>query len=179
MNKTIIALTGAPGSGKSEVRKILTQDYGFWPVRVASPLKDMARALGLDERHIEGPLKETETPRLAGATPRRLMQALGRELPDALGVPDLWGWHWAHRARECIATRIVVEDHRYPYEHDFFTRVGKTQVWNVNRPDHAPAGEAMQHQAETQVLPWDRQVWNGGTLEDLRKNVSYLMEFVK
>jgi len=176
--KTIIALHGLPGSGKSEVRKILVQEHGFFPLRVAKRLKEMLWALGCDDRHIEGVLKEEPCGLLGGVTPRRFMQTLGRELPDALGVPDLWGRLWAEEAQCLNAPRIVVEDHRYPNELSHFMSVGKTQVWQINRPGFHGDNGAMQHQAEWQENHWDQQVWNEGTLEDLKYNIAYRMQYV-
>jgi hypothetical protein len=75
----LIALTGYAGSGKSTLADILACEHGFTVVKFAGPLKAMLRALGLDEREIEGDLKEQPCQLLAGHTPRRAMQTLGTE----------------------------------------------------------------------------------------------------
>jgi hypothetical protein len=173
--RSVIALCGAPGSGKSEVRKILERDYGYRAIRVAGPLKAMAYALQLDERHIEGALKRQPCGRLSGATPTKLMQVLGREVPDALGVPDLWARMWLQNAEASNSQRIVVEDHRYPNEPAFFRAFGPTVVWRVVR-DFKPDVGAMKHAAENQILHADRDLMNTGTLGDLSESVRYLME---
>lgn len=171
--KTIVALTGLPGCGKSEVRKVLVRDHGFFPIRVATYLKLMAFALGLREGHIEGDLKEVPCDLLGGATPRRAMQALGREFPDALGEPELWPYRWLMAANRAIADRIVVEDHRYPNELPYFMRAGNVSVWNVQRSltTRTLAADTLKHQAENQKLHWDMQVFNDGSLEDLKLNI--------
>lgn len=166
----IIALTGLPGSGKSEVSKIL-QERGYVSVRIAQPIKNIARTLGLNDEQIEGSLKEKPSIILGGATPRKLMQVLGRELPDALGSPELYARMWAHTVQNLGHPWIVVEDHRYAYEANWFHAVGHATVWKVERANHEPDAGAMKHQAESQQLDYDDVVFNAGTLADLKAQV--------
>lgn len=166
----IIALTGLPGSGKSEVRKVL-ESLGYYPIRIAQPIKCMALALGLTTEQIEGSLKEKPSFILNGATPRKLLQVLGRELPDALGTPDLYARIWASTVQGLGHPKIVVEDHRYAYEANWFHGVGHATVWKVDRAGHKPDAAAMTHTAENQHLDYDDVVFNSGSLEHLRNEV--------
>lgn len=170
----IIALTGLPGSGKTEVRKVLTS-LGYVPRRIAAPMKAMCKALGMTYDHIEGHLKEKPFAPLGVTTPRRLMQTLGRELPDALRDPELWGRLWAHTVMQEGHQKVVVEDHRYQYEDNWFRAIGVAEVWKVEREGHEPDAGAMKHAAEQQHLDSDATVFNNGTLADLRASVT-LME---
>lgn len=166
----IIALTGLPGSGKSEVRKVL-EGLGYTSVRIAQPIKNMVRSLGLNDEQIEGSLKEKPSFMLNGATPRMLMQVLGRELPDLLGTPDLYARIWARTVQGLGHPKVVVEDHRYAYEANWFHGVGRATVWKVDRAFHKPDAASMTHAAENQHLDYDDVVFNAGTLEDLKAQV--------
>lgn len=167
----IIALTGLPGSGKSEVRKVL-ETLGYKPRRLAQPIKDMCRAIGMTEEHIEGSLKRVAYPPLLTVTPTKLMQAIGRELQDAVGQPDMWARLWAHNVLKERLDKVVVEDHRYPYEANWFMATGsQVAVWKVERANHEPDKGAMTHAAENQTLDYDDIVFNGGSVEDLRATV--------
>ena len=129
---TVIALHGnRPGAGKSTVAGILKDLYGYKSEKVATPLKRMMGSLGCTYYDIEGHLKETPNDKLCGLTPRRFMQSLGRELPDSLGRPELWGEMWLQRARENGYSNIVVDDHRFPYEMKYFMKYGTTIIMNA------------------------------------------------
>lgn len=169
----IIALTGLPGSGKSEVSKVL-QSFGYFPRRIASPIKAMCRALGMTDEHIEGELKRMPYAPLGLTTPTQLMQVIGRELPDALGDPELWGRLWAQTVMGEGLPKIVVEDHRYAYEANWFYAIGVAEVWNVERAGHEPDATTMKHAAENQYLDSDNTVFNSGSLELLRTTVTLL-----
>ena len=88
----LIGICGLKGSGKSEVAKRLEVMLSAQRVRFAGPLKDMLRALGLDEDEIEGDLKEAPCDKLCGKTPR---QSFGKSL-------GLKFWH------------ILINPHRLP-----------------------------------------------------------------
>lgn len=87
----------APGSGKTTLAAAM-HGLGWRTVKFAGPLKAMLRAMlaevGEDaaaiERMVEGDLKETPAPALAGRTPRHAMQTLGTEWGRECVAPDLW-----------------------------------------------------------------------------------------
>lgn len=166
----IIALTGLPGSGKSAVREVL-ENIGYKPVRISQPMKDMCRAIGMTDEHIEGDLKRVPYPPLLTVTPTKLMQALGREVPDAVGQSDMWARLWASRVLQSGAGKVVVEDHRYAYEANWIMGIGMATVWKVERANYEPDAAAMKHAAENQNLDYDDIVFNGGSLMDLRDTV--------
>lgn len=117
---TLVGLIGRKGSGKDTVAVTLTT-RGYRNVKFAGALKTMIRSLlayqGLDEetieRMVEGDLKETPTPYLAGRTPRYAMQRLGDEWGRQLMDEDFW----VIVTRPLLRTgKAVATDVRYPNE---------------------------------------------------------------
>lgn len=108
----VIALSGVAGSGKSTASAFL-QSKGYRLEKFAGPLKDMLRAIGLDDRHIEGELKQTSLEELGGLTPRYAMQTLGAEWGRKCMGEDFWINLWRSRAANA---NIVVDDCRFANE---------------------------------------------------------------
>ena len=76
MRPRLIGIAGRLGSGKTLAADTLCVNHNFVKVKFAKPIKDMMRTLGLDDRHIEGHLKEEPCDLLDGETPRWAMQSL-------------------------------------------------------------------------------------------------------
>jgi hypothetical protein len=113
------------------------------------PLKDMLRAIGLDEVYL-GSLKELPCPLLCGATPRHAMQALGSEWGRNLIHPDLWVTLWREKAYQSKAPLIVADDVRFANEAATVLALGGTLL-RVRRHD-APGGEAAEGTKITAAL---------------------------
>ncbi|WP_209088016.1 deoxynucleotide monophosphate kinase [Agrobacterium tumefaciens] len=122
----VIALTGLAGSGKSTASKYLVETHGYQLVKFAGPLKDMLRAIGLGEGHIEGAHKETDLAMLSGHTPRHAMQTLGTEWGRKCMGDDFWVNLWRSRADGVLAFggRVVVDDCRFQNEADEVRKLG-------------------------------------------------------
>lgn len=116
----VVALTGLAGSGKSTLADYLIARHGFVRVKFAGPLKDMCRAIGLGEAHIEGTLKEVPCPLLQGKTPRFFMQQLGTQFGRDIISPDFWTGLWAATANDVLDNggRVVCDDCRFDNEAD-------------------------------------------------------------
>jgi hypothetical protein len=112
-DRIIIAFTGPIGSGKSFAAKYLEEAHGFDVHKMAGPLKNMLRAVGLTERHIEGDLKEVPCEVLCGKTPRLAMQTLGTEWGRDIIGADLWVNLWRHTLPK---GDVVCDDVRFPNE---------------------------------------------------------------
>lgn len=112
--RLIIGLSGRIGCGKSTIAEHLELAHGYHRHRMAGPLKAMMRCLGLDDRHIEGSLKEQPCDVLGGATPRYAMQTIGTEWGRDLIHKDLWANAWA--ATLPAAGDVVCEDVRFQNE---------------------------------------------------------------
>lgn len=164
--RTIIALTGLAGSGKSTAAMHMVEHHGFHRVRFAGPLKDMMRALGLTEREIEGDRKEVPCDLLGGKTPRYAMQTIGTEWGRRLVHPDLWVRAWQKAVDALPAgVPVVVDDCRFPNEAAAVCAAGGVLV-RVRRPG---AGKgAAGHSSEGQDLGrMALTLENTGTPEDL------------
>lgn len=160
----VVALTGAAGSGKSTAADYLIRHHGYERVKFAGPLKDMCRAIGLTEDHIEGHLKEVPCDMLCGKTPRHLMQALGTELGRNLIGEDFWIRLWLHRV--AAAKRVVVDDCRFPNEAAAVRSLGGVIIKLEGR-----GGIAGGHESEKGCGTWDGVVENDGCVTDLYAGV--------
>lgn len=170
----LIGITGLAGSGKSEVARVLIEEFGFTRVKFADPLKNMLRTMLRDvghtakdvERFLEGDLKESVVDGI-GVTARRLMITLGTEWGRQQIADDLWIRLWAVRAEQY--PRILADDVRFPNEVAAI-RAGNGKIWQVQRPGLA-AGE---HVSEHLDVEPDNVIVNHGTIEDLRAMVRSL-----
>lgn len=160
----VVALTGAAGSGKSTAADYLIRHHGYERVKFAGPLKDMCRAIGLTEDHIEGHLKEEPCDMLCGKTPRHLMQALGTELGRNMIGEDFWIRLWLHRV--AAAKRVVVDDCRFPNEAEAVRKLGGVIVKLEGR-----GGIAGAHASEAGCGTYDAVVVNDGGMVELYAGV--------
>lgn len=160
----VVALTGAAGSGKSTAADYLIRHHGYERVKFAGPLKDMCRAIGMTEDHIEGHLKEAPCDMLCGKTPRFFMQQIGTELGRNLIGDDFWIRLWLHRVAD--AKRVVVDDLRFPNEAAAVRSLGGVIVKLEGR-----GGIAGTHASEAGCGTWDGIVVNDGGLVDLYAGV--------
>lgn len=160
----VVALTGPAGSGKSTAADYLVRQHGYERAKFAGPLKDMCRAIGLSEDHIEGHLKEVPCDMLCGKTPRHLMQALGTELGRNLIGEDFWIRLWLHRV--AAAKRVVVDDCRFPNEAAAVRSLGGVIIKLEGR-----GGIAGGHESEKGCGTWDGVVENDGCVTDLYAGV--------
>jgi hypothetical protein len=167
----VVALSGLAASGKSTAAEYLDRHHGFVRHRFAAPLKDMMRALGLTERHIEGDLKEVPCDLLCGRTPRWAMQSVGTEWGRDLIHPDLWVSIWKARALASLEAglNVVAEDCRFPNEADAVRALGGRVIRLKGR-----GGIGGSHASENLPEP-DMTVWNNGPLEILHARLDGLV----
>ena len=152
----LIALTGRAGVGKSFAAKHLTQK-GYYPVKFAGPLKNMLRALGLNEREIEGDLKFEPCALLGGKTPRWAMQSLGTEWGRNMIDKDLWLTAARHSIEVMLPFHpVVVDDLRFPNEAVLIRQLGGKIVRLYGKD----AGLDQSHESEKYDLPCDVEIFN-------------------
>jgi len=190
----------AMGSGKSEVAKVLVNEFGAKLVKFAGPLKDMTRVLLLHmgvlpcdvDRCIEGDLKEGPVPGWKRQEPvnpysnypqdeistRRIMQTLGTEWRDLIDT-NLWVRIAVENIKEQLAKghHVVVDDMRFPHELKAIKDLdGK--IVGVRRPG---AQVTHKHRSEggLEGYQFDHTINNEGTLTDLRWTVRDLMKDYK
>lgn len=169
----LVALCGRAGSGKSTAAEYLTSAHGFTLVKFASPLKDMLRAIGLTERHIEGDLKESPCDLLQGKTPRLAMQTLGTEWGRNLIGAHLWVSAWRSRVESLLTQgeNVVVDDCRFLNEAAVVRALGGVVVMLEGR-----AVDVGLHSSETFEFEPDFRIENTGSLADLRQAIGDLIQ---
>jgi hypothetical protein len=167
--RTIVALTGLAGSGKTTAAKRMVEHHGFTRVRFAGPLKAMLAALGLSPAEIDGDRKEVPCELLGGRTPRWAMQTLGTEWGRDLIADDLWIRAWKTAVAKTLpGSCIVVDDCRFPNEFEAVKSLNGIVI-RVER-DGAGSGAAG-HASETFKLDADQVVPNNGTLDQFAQQV--------
>lgn len=140
----VIAVT-APSrrSGKGTVADVLIHDFGYTKFQFALGLKTMFVALcmyqgvehSLIQRYLDGDLKETQIPELAGLSLRTFAEGIGTNWGRNMIGPDLW----VHMANVKIAAllkqgkRIVFEDCRFANE-AYLAKLHNGVVIRVVRP---------------------------------------------
>ncbi|GHC61771.1 deoxynucleotide monophosphate kinase [Limoniibacter endophyticus] len=160
----VIALAGAAGSGKSTVADHLVDLHGYTRVKFAGPLKDMCRAIGLTDEHIEGGLKEVPADILQGKSPRQFMQALGTEFGRDMIGENFWVGLWEARAAQ--HDRVVVDDCRFPNEAAAVRRLGGVVIKLEGR-----GGIGFGHASERFDFIADAVIQNDGGIRDLISSV--------
>jgi hypothetical protein len=159
----LVGITGRAGAGKSAASQALV-DCGWTRIKFAGPFKDMLRAIGLTDDHIEGDLKEIPCDLLCGQTPRHAMITLGTEWGRDLMGGEFWTNIAAHRIAVALAAghNVVVDDVRFENEADLIRNLGGT-VLQIKRANTA----AINHKSEDGVAA-DMTYCNEGTLQELR-----------
>lgn len=128
----IIGLCGAKNSGKSTVfGKHLVEKYKFVSIPHSAPIKRMMFALGLNERHTEGDLKEEPCDILCGKTPRWAMQSIGSEWGRKLMDPDFWVHLWSLEVGK--HKHVVSDGVRFANEVDKIRELGGVLI-RIRRP---------------------------------------------
>lgn len=159
----LVGITGKAGSGKSTAAQVLI-DAGWVRVKMAGPLKDMLRAIGLTEEHIEGDLKEVPCDLLQGRTPRHAMVTLGTEWGRDMIGGDMWIDLARGRIQAAFAAghSVVVDDIRFENEAAVIRDLGGAVVHIERDTDIAVA-----HKSENGVVP-DITCVNSGSLAALQ-----------
>jgi hypothetical protein len=173
-SKNLIGLAGKKYSGKSTVSQYLARVYGYTPTHPKTPMMEMASPLieVLGASHIEahmrldGIMKDTPIPGWE-LTGRKILQALGTEFPEALGIPDLWLQIWwkEYQDREFV----IHESIRKQFEADFIRSKGG-MVIKIVRPDQV---QEETHITEQDVTA-DITLINDGTIDELYHKVDQL-----
>jgi hypothetical protein len=159
----LVGISGKAGSGKSTAAQVLI-DAGWTRVKMAGPFKDMLRAIGLTDAHIEGDLKEVPCDLLQGQTPRHAMITLGTEWGRDIIGANLWIDLAARRIKGALdaGCSVVVDDIRFDNEADVIRDLGGCTV----RIERA-SGVAVDHKSEAGVVS-DIEYENNGSVAGLR-----------
>lgn len=190
----IIGLTGRKYAGKTEAAKYLEQKYGYTGSPITDPMIEMARPLlkrmGIeDEDEINdrlqpwGKRKEDAIPAFPHLSGRKILQAIGKDLRDALSKPtdnppegNEHGtdsaffynlWLKDNEGSEYLANQSV----RYEFEGGFVTG-SEGVMWRIINPEAPDDGDT--HPSERQDWPVTREI-----VAPHSKGVAYLHEQIE
>ena len=194
---TLIGITGYARNGKDEVAKVLHDEYGFVVLRFSAPLKDLALRVDpwVDFDVGMGAVWYGKVARLSAVVEqsgwevakmypetRRFLQELGTGIRDTIDE-DFWIKCLSFKANRLMyeeGESIAIPDVRFPNEADWVrSRGGK--IWRVERETLFDSGVSKDHPSERGVdfIIADTFIPNFGTLEDLKRRVSWLMRPVE
>jgi hypothetical protein len=175
----VVAFTGRAGAGKTTAAEALVR-RGFVKVPFAAPLKFMLSAFlqhqGADQRlvdrMIEGDLKQEPSDLLGGVSPRYAMQTLGTEWGRHLLAGDLWIRAWRNSVEATGATKIVVDDVRFPNEVAAIRAMSGVVIKIEGRAYDIETA----HSSEDVPGDFDIVIHNGGTVGDLHGQIHRIVE---
>jgi len=174
----IIGLTGRKYAGKTEAAKHLAERYGYSGTAITDPMIEMAkpllRRMGIvEEQEVDdrlqpwGRRKEEPIPGFEHLTGRKVLQAIGKDLRDALSRPtdnppqgNTHGtdsglfyelWMLDNRNVELLSNQSV----RYPFEGGIITSQGG-EMWRIINPEAPDDGD--DHPSERQDWPVTREI---------------------
>lgn len=136
----LIGICGRRHSGKSTSANHLVANHGFTPVGMPDPIKAMLRAIGLNERELNGDLKEVPCARLGGRTPRYAMEHLGETWGRQMIDLEIWTTLCKYSAAERIkflrdcSVNVLLDSIRNPEEANLVLENGG-HVIRIFRPD--------------------------------------------
>jgi hypothetical protein len=141
------------------------REWGYTPLKFAGPIKEMLRALGLNDKHLEGELKELPSDLIGGQSPRHAMQTLGTEWGRMVMGRNFWADMWVHNATRILdeGRKVVVDDCRFPNELQSVLSLGGTSV-GIRRPNLNPVWA---HVSEEHYLGADYEIINDRDTEHL------------
>ena len=168
----VIGIVGYRKAGKSLIVEHLIRHYGYSRVAFAKPLKDMLRAIGLDDVHLEGSLKEAPCDLLLGKSPRWAMQSLGTEWGRQLIGEKVWINLWRAYIRRNNLRAVACDDCRFLNEAEAIRTMGGLLI-RVTRDGCGPSD----HPSETEsgIIACDVEVFNNGTQDDLGASIDFVL----
>jgi hypothetical protein len=172
----LVALTGYAGSGKSEAARYLVERHHFVRLRYAAPMKKMIMTLLVESgvgpitarEMIDGKLKETPSPVLAGHSPRFALQTLGTEWGRNILARDFWRRLLMGRVEAEVAkgNSVVIDDVRFFCEARELRARGFTLL-RIQRP----GVERGEHSSEDQSFPVDHVIQNDESIPTLHERL--------
>ena len=181
--RSLIAIAGKKGAGKDTLASFFIA-AGYRQYRFADPLKQMlktmlaftdATPMEID-RMIDGDLKEVPSYWFGNKTPREAMQYLGTEWRDHL-AQDLWMRIFKFRSSLYDGPQIIT-DCRFVHEFAEIRKLGGTVI-KIHRDVAATVGATHASENEIDQIEADINVFNDGTIDDLRVAAAALIEEFK
>ena len=174
----IIGLTGRKYAGKTEAANFLEAEYGYRGTPITDPMIEMAipllrRMTNENEEVIQqrlqpwGKMKDDAIPGYEHLTGRKILQAIGKDVRDALSKPSDNApegnnhgtdstffyslWMKDNKDHALICNQSV----RYPFERDIIVSNGG-EVWRIINPESQVPHD--DHPSERQDWPVTREI---------------------
>ena len=164
----IIGITGAAGSGKDTVAdSIVKYSDEFTKCSFAAPIKNMLKAIGLNDAQLNGGWKDVIDERF-GRTPRYMMQTLGTEWGRNAIDPEIW----VKTVFYNLESYVVLSDVRFENEAEMVRGRG-ILIHMAGRKKIIPNTHGSEVGVE--FVDGDLKIYNTGTLSDLFDQVSLRM----
>ena len=171
--RIVIAFTGLKGSGKTTAARYLVAEHAFARFSFARGLKDMLRALGIDE-----PLdKEAPIDLLCGKSYRYAAQTLGTEWGRRLIGEDIWVRGMRSSIEKAAGQKnIVIDDLRFKNEADMVRSLNdlpdmKSSTISICRGKAQSSGDKHQSETEIMELTVDGVLYNNYEVEYLYESI--------
>lgn len=172
----IIGVTGAIGSGKNTVARVLVEEHGFEQIEIADKLKEVClelfQPLGASARHFFGTQEQKMEPFCDGLTGRRVLEHVGTEGFRALH-PDVW-LRYAFNIIDRQGGDWVIPGLRFQNEAEEVRRRGG-ELWLVECVGGPNEGAATGHESDAawRRLNYDRHlIARYGDIDGLRAQVA-------
>lgn len=185
-NPIIVGILGKKRHGKDTIADYMVKHHGYTRIAFADALKDIVRySFGFSEEQLNGNLKETVDD-FWKIKPRQVLQFVGTELfRDKMGelLPDVESNFWVFivkkRIHDILAlnpeAKFVISDCRFENEVNFVKEAGGNII-RVRRPA-IQFDDDSNHSSELYIdtLPFDFDIVNDGSLEQLYKNIQSII----
>lgn len=165
----LIAISGKRRSGKSALGSILQVQYGYYPISIAAPLKDMCqRQFGLTTDQTDGVFKEQPTQYRDQRHPGRGLFLTPRDIMTHMGAAyrtvdkDYWVKKLFDQIKERAQAQMqtyVITDVRFRNEMEWMKRHGAVAVRLAR--DEKFTGANLNDASETDLdtyLDWDLNI---------------------
>lgn len=146
-----IGFTGQATAGKTSAAVILAAQYDLARMSFADPIRDMLKALGLDDAEMSEH-KNVPNALLCNRTPRYAMQKLGTEFGRQMIGENIWvnaAMQKADLQSLVFGNGVVFDDVRFDNEAAAIREAGGIVI-EVSKPDLPPR---MDHASERGVSP--------------------------
>lgn len=142
---SLIAFTGAAGSGKDTAAAILIEEFGYEKLSFAGSLKDaLAAIFGWSRDLLEGATQESRNWReeedkwwsaalQRSITPRKMLQEWGTEVGRNAFHPDIWLLSVQRKIQQNPQKKFVITDCRFENEAETLKALGARLI-GIRRP---------------------------------------------
>lgn len=187
MKPVLVALYSSDmRSGKSTVASMLTERLFGTTQSFASPMYnlviDMASPfIGSEDetrRWLADDRKDNRVIPVLGVTLRYMLQTLGTKWGRDLIHENAWTLLAEKKAQKALkAFSVIFDDMRFPNEFRMIKQNGGTCI-RIHRPGD-PRGDTTIGEGLLDDYPFDLNIYNEGSLDDLKKNVWYTAGLIK